>query len=105
MMGEKDFDDYNGHAGSIFNDAGFGALRIVLLFGSAAVALTLILLPIIQGVSGTGNYGAGTAGIDQIDTGSLGYVKRYTIHRSILQKDPGAICIINEDGSKSGDCR
>lgn len=105
MMGERDYDNFNEHEGSIFNDAGFGALRIVLLFGSAAVALALILVPIIQGVSGSGLYQARTAGIDQIDTGSLGYAKRYTIHRSVLQNDPRAVCIIHEDGSKTGDCR
>ncbi len=104
MMGEKDFGNYEAKEGSMFNDAGYGALRVALLFGSAAVALALILVPIIQGVSGSGIYQAGIGSLDTISTGSVGYTTRYTIHRSVLQKNPSAICIIHDDGTKTGDC-
>jgi hypothetical protein len=104
MMGEKDFVDYETHEGSAINDAGFGALRVALLFGSAAIALALILVPIIQGVSKSGIYQAGLGKLDSISTGTVGYDTRYTIHRSVLQKDPSAICVIHEDGSRIGNC-
>jgi hypothetical protein len=104
MMGEKDFGNYEAKEGSMFNDAGYGALRVALLFGSAAVALALILVPIIQGVGGSGVYQAGLGSLDSISTGSIGSTRRYTIHRSVLQKNPSAICIIHEDSSKTGDC-
>jgi len=49
--------------------------------------------------------------IDRTVTGSIdnpissrGKLQRYTVRRSVLQKDPSATCIIYADGSRKGDC-
>ena len=42
---------------------------------------------------------------DNISTGSIpanGSTKRYTVRRSVLQEMPGAVCIIDANGGKSG---
>jgi hypothetical protein len=98
-------DDRNGEERvSAFADAGMGALRITLLFGSAAVALALLLVPIVDRDSRTLTAQASVAGVDLMETGSIGSGRRYTIQHSVLQTSPNAICIINQDGSRSGDC-
>jgi hypothetical protein len=86
--------------------ASMGALRITLLFGSAAVAMALILTPIIdrqtnpRGMPGS----AMSAGIDQFTTGSIGYRGLYTERRSILQPSPHSVCVIRDNGIRTGDC-
>jgi len=48
--------------------------------------------------------------IDHVVTGSVsretprGITQRYTVRRSVLQKDPNATCIIYADGTRQGDC-
>ena len=75
----------------------WGALRIALLFGSAAVALALIAVPLLEG-----------RGSDRLaglmSTGSIGTGETYTIRRSVLQSSPDAVCVIRSDGTRSGDC-
>ena len=44
-----------------------------------------------------------SAGLDFIGTGSIGGRGAYTIRRSVLQ-EPGAVCIIDVGGQRSGDC-
>ena len=82
-----------------------GAVRIALLFGSAAVAFTLILAPIID--RGTGSLfakrGASSA-LDSTATGSILKPRGYTLRRSILQGGPASVCIIDEAGRQSGKC-
>ena len=85
--------------------AGVGILRITLLFGSAAVALALIITPFIDGQS---RFHAGSErepyGLDGTATGSIGRPSKvYVIHKSVLQSSPDAICVIR-DGRRSGDC-
>ena len=46
MNPEADWQSIRGDRGSVLGIAGVGILRITLLFGSAAVALALILAPI-----------------------------------------------------------
>jgi hypothetical protein len=84
-----------------------GILRIALLFGSAAVALALIIAPIAD--SQTRSYVAqdgGPVGVDTMTTGSIkgGGRDLYTIRRSVLQSSPEAVCVIRADGSRTGDC-
>jgi hypothetical protein len=85
--------------------AGVGILRITLLFGSAAVALALIIAPFAD--SQTRAYTDNDRepyGLDSIATGSIGRPgKIYTIHKSVLQSSPDAICIIR-NGQRTGDC-
>lgn len=82
-----------------------GALNLALLFGTAVIALTLILTPMMT--SKTENKVLADAPIDydNIQTGSIPKddgPKRYTVRRSVLQEMPGAVCIIDGNGSKSG---
>lgn len=85
--------------------AGVGILRITLLFGSAAIALALILAPIAD--SRTRDYAVrngAAVGLDDMATGSVDRGNVYTIHKSVLQSSPDSICIIYADGRQQGDC-
>ena len=82
--------------------AGMGALRIALLFGSAAVALALIVAPVAEKQFVRQ---AGVGGLDHMSTGSIGRSDIYTVRRSVLQASPSSICIIQGNGRRSGDCR
>lgn len=87
----------------VSSSAGVGALRCALLFGSVAIALALLLVPVLERrtsqVAGTG------IGLDQMATGSVGGKSRtYTIRRSVFQPSRDAVCIIAEDGSRHGRC-
>jgi hypothetical protein len=82
-----------------------GAIRIALLFGSAALAFTLILAPIVD--RGAGNYlskRGNLSGLDNTATGSVLKAHGYTLRRSVLHSGPASVCIIDEDGRQSGNC-
>ena len=89
--------------------AGSGALRLSLLFGSAALALTFILTPMAETQST--RVASNQNGVDQIATGAtqrsnrtLPSSRTYTIRRSVLQNDITDVCIISADGFRSGTC-
>ena len=86
-------------------DAGMGALRVALLFGSAAVALALILTPLIESQAERMAYSS-PAGVDMMATGTVGSRSSgaYTIRRSVLQPSPNSVCIIRQNGMRTGDC-
>jgi hypothetical protein len=81
-----------------------GAINVALLFGTAVIALTLIVTPLLS--KDDSKMEASTLGYDDIKTGSIpihdGKVRHYTIRRSVLQTNPGEVCIIDQDGNKSG---
>src|SRR5262245_35322126 len=83
-----------------------GALNLSLLFGTAVIALTLILTPMLSSKSTTKVLANAPIDYDNISTGSIpkdsSSPKRYTVRRSVLQEMPGAVCIIDADGGKSG---
>jgi hypothetical protein len=82
-----------------------GAIRIALLFGSAALAFTMILAPIVD--RGAGNFVSKrgvSSGLDGTATGSILKPRGYTVRRSVLHSAPSSVCIINENGSQSGKC-
>jgi hypothetical protein len=87
---------------------GMGLLRVTLLFGSAAIALALIIAPIAE--RRTRSYlaqGGSPAGIDEMSTGSIGstgYRGEYTIRQSVLQSSPHTVCVIRDNGQRIGDC-
>lgn len=83
-----------------------GILRVTLLFGSAAIALTLILVPIADKHARERMIASvQSPGIDMMSTGSIApRGDAYTIRRSVLQADPKAECIIRETGARSGSC-
>ena len=96
--------------GSAFSGAGMGALRVALLFGSAAVALALVATPFIESQAeriAYSSYTAGyPAGIDMMATGAVGQrgSGTYTVRRSVLQPSPNSVCIIRSNGMRTGDC-
>ncbi|MBZ9656339.1 hypothetical protein [Phyllobacterium lublinensis] len=88
--------------------AGMGLLRITLLFGSAAIALALIIAPLAdRGTQAVVDYSAGRS-LDEMATGSIRKADPapsiYTERRSVLQRAPNAVCILHSDGTKTGDC-
>jgi hypothetical protein len=84
---------------------GFGLLRPVLLFGSAAVAIALMLVPMLE--DATEDFAdAEEQGLDLTSTGSIGQSGGsgfYIVRRSVLQS-PGEVCVIRANGTKAGDC-
>lgn len=109
-------DDWDGPAdrrGRGFGEAGIGALRITLLFGSAAVALALILTPIVA-TQTERMASARSPGIDMMATGSIGggvaagigqrSPGAYVVRRSVLQPTANSVCIIRSNGMRTGDC-
>lgn len=106
MNPEADWQSIRGDRNAFLGIAGVGILRATLLFGSAAVALALILAPIAD--SQTRQLTSAPAGLDRMSTGSIGRGggsgTSYTIRRSVLQESPTAICIIRDNGSRSGNC-
>lgn len=87
-------------------EVGMGALRVALLFGSAAIALTLILTPIAQNQTERMVSAYPRAGLDRIATGTIGQpnVNSYVVRRSVLQSSPNAVCVIRPNGARAGDC-
>ncbi|TPN75022.1 hypothetical protein FJ987_14040 [Mesorhizobium sp. CU2] len=85
-------------------DAGMGVLRIALLFGSAAVALALIATPFLDNETRSSGRDTFAGGLDMTATGSISRRDTYTLRRSVLQPFPSSICVIRNDGSRSGDC-
>lgn len=85
--------------------AGGGLLRITLLFGSAAVALSLLGASYLDNrVEQRFASDFPSDGLDMMSTGSIGKQNTYTIRRSVLQATPDAVCIIHRDGTLTGAC-
>ena len=111
-MPEEDWELVRNDRAWTFGGAGVGMLRAALLFGSAAIALALIVVPMLEGTEdsylaqsypGDVAY-PGDVGIDRTVTGSVTYKGTYTIRRSVLQETPEAECIIRANGSRTGSC-
>lgn len=106
MARKNDYiDDDLLQAGGLSGAAG-GILRITLLFGSAAIALALVIAPLAnRGSQAVVDYSAGRS-LDEIQTGSIKKADpaTYTIRRSVLQETPGSVCVIQSNGTKTGDC-
>ena len=99
------YDDNDASEQSLFNWLDSSAMRVALLFGSAAVAVALILTPIIdRGAGSVMANRAVSAELDKIATGSVNDARVYTIRRSVLQSSPADICVISQDGRERGAC-
>jgi len=85
-------------------EAGIGVLRAALLFGSVAVALALLVAPMVDQGSRSYALGGNAAGLDAMSTGSVRQGSGYTVRRSVLQPSPNSVCIIRNNGMRSGDC-
>lgn len=84
-------------------------IKLCLGFGAVAVAGALFLTPVLDDGSqyANGNPEVIYPGIDPITTAgvpSSRRTKRYTIRRSVLQRDPSEPCLIYEDGRREGSC-
>lgn len=90
----------------VFGGFGMGALRVTLLFGSAAVALALILTPLAENQIERMAYASYTGRLDTMATGTVGSRAggAYTVRRSVLQPSPASVCIIRSNGMRTGDC-
>lgn len=105
MFDDSEWEKIRGSGSAQIGAAGMGALRITLLFGSAAVALALIVAPIVDNSTRARFADSGYPGtVDRFVTGSIPSKRQYTIRRSVLQKSPTAVCIIRGDGVRTGDC-
>lgn len=105
MFSEPDWNDTRNDAWGRLGMAGMGALRVALLFGSAAVALTLILTPIAQNrTHEMAMRSSAPRGLDHMSTGSVSRTGTYTIRRSVLQDSPARPCIIRGRAPRGGVC-
>ena len=84
-----------------------GALNVALLFGTAVIALSLIVTPMLAGRDNQKRLAHVQEDFDMISTGSIKPAdrssKHYTIRRSILQETPGSVCIV-QGYSSDDDC-
>lgn len=103
MASEDEWDMTRNGRESFFGVAGMGVLRVTLLFGSAAVALALIVAPIADNYSRP-QFADAEAGLDYMSTASIGQRGAYTIRKSVLQDMPGSLCVIRNNGQQIGDC-
>ncbi|MGC4026682.1 MAG: hypothetical protein QM744_16995 [Mesorhizobium sp.] len=101
MEQENGWDIVRGERGWSMREAGMGLLRATLLFGLGIAALTVIIVPALDKRS---SEWADGAGIDAMQVGSIDQGSTYTIRRSVLQPSPDAVCIIRQDGSRTGAC-
>lgn len=81
-----------------------GILRITLLFGFVAVAMALIVTPLLEGRTRPQIGQARFDGLDFTATGAISRSSNYTLRRSVLQQSPQALCVIYENGRRSGQC-
>ena len=97
MSLDRDWDSIRPDRGFRAADAGMGILRVTLLL--------LIATPFLD--SQTRSQSARDdfpGGLDMTATGSISHRTTYTVRRSVLQAQPGSVCIIGSDGRTSGDC-
>jgi hypothetical protein len=83
-----------------------GALNAALLFGTAAIALSLIITPMLSDREDGRHLAHVQEEFDRITTGSIPSeksAKHYTIRRSVLQETPGSVCIVRGYGA-DGNC-
>ncbi|CAK7258198.1 hypothetical protein KYK30_10320 [Shinella yambaruensis] len=85
-------------------DTRTGALNLALLFGTAVIALALVLTPVLSAKTDKRMMANVPDEFDMISTGSIPSDgrKRYTVRRSVLQEMPGAVCIVNGTGGNNG---
>ena len=103
-------------SGGVLGEFGMGAVRVALLFGSAAVGLALILTPLVEGQVERMAYSSYSSRLDPMATGaitrgagaqSFGDQRSgsaYIVRRSVLQPMPASVCVIRSNGMRTGDC-
>jgi hypothetical protein len=101
MDPEKEWFRSRGERTSPLAGFGMGTLRVSLLFGMAAVALALLIAPFAEEQSRSR---LARGGLDFMSTGTVSAGTSYTIRRSVLQPHPRSVCIIRDNGARSGEC-
>ncbi len=91
--------DHNEYTPGRFTKAGSGILRVVLLFGSAALALGLIIVPILNDQAN--KMAAQSIVPDGIDRTMTGSIKRDASAPNVGRH---SVCIIEVNGNHHGDC-
>ena len=106
MSLREEWEEPHSGRGGMLGGVGMGALRVTLLFGSAAVALALILAPLMESQVERMAYSSYTSRLDTMATGTVGPrgSGTYTVRRSVLQPSPSSVCIIRSNGMRTGDC-
>ncbi|GAA4120463.1 hypothetical protein ACFFTN_07050 [Aminobacter aganoensis] len=104
MQADKEWDLIRPERQSSTARASAGILRLTLLFGFAAVALTLIATPYLADRMRPSIGQARLDGLDYFSTGSVGRNVSYTLRRSVLQDTPQSVCVIRDNGRRSGQC-
>lgn len=91
--------DHNEYTPGPLSKAGRSILRVVLLFGSAAVALALIIVPVL-------NDQANKVAAQSVLPDGLDRTTTASIKRDAPQRKPAVrpICVIDVDDSHKGDC-
>jgi hypothetical protein len=102
---DNDWDNIREDRAGALGETGYSALRLTLLFGSAAVAFALFLVPIMNRTSESA-FGTRLSGqnLDPMTTASVPGGGAYVIRRSVLQQSPQSVCVIRADGRQTGDC-
>ncbi|MBN9066146.1 MAG: hypothetical protein BGN87_10615 [Rhizobiales bacterium 65-79] len=103
MFGDSDWEKFLAERGPLLEIVQSGAIRIALLFGSTAIAIALLLAPVLDRETRVAGVNA-LPGIDRMVTGTVPTGKIYTLHRSILQDTPSSVCVIHFNGVRTGDC-
>lgn len=113
MAYRDEWDEAKAGTGWLGTSSGIGALRLALLFGCGAVVMTLILTPIAENQADRMAFSA-NPGLDMMATGTVGgqqaagFGRRdagsYVVRRSVLQPSPSSVCIIRDNGMRTGDC-
>jgi hypothetical protein len=102
MFGNDEWEKFRSEQGPMLEIVRSGAIRIALLFGSVAVAIALLLTPVLDRETRMARVNA--LGVDRTVTGSVPTHNIYTLHRSVLQSSPNAVCVIHFNGVRTGDC-
>ncbi|MEM8751206.1 MAG: hypothetical protein AAGF28_12975 [Pseudomonadota bacterium] len=102
-------------------ESGFSALHVALGFAALGLLSLVFLTPAVdRAAQRMALQYLNNGSVDNITTGSVrrsadrppvngasrsrGQTRRYTIRRSVLNKNPSEPCIIYDDGARSGNC-
>ena len=103
MFGNDEWEKFRSERDPLLEIVQSGVLRVALLFGSVAIAIALLLTPVLDRETRVARINA--LGIDRTTvTGSVATQGIYTLHRSVLQSSPNAVCVIHFNGVRTGDC-
>jgi hypothetical protein len=103
MFDDSEWEKFRAERGPLLEIVQSGAIRIALLFGSTAIAIALLLAPVLDRQVRVARLGP-ALGLDHMATGSVPSSKIYTLHRSVLQETPSSVCVIHFNGVRTGDC-